>query len=82
MNQHALVVAKISEFVRLDFMLFCFVVIYVAHAGAMAPRAFHDTFLARKSALCTASCSAAARRNTQLLRLKIALWICRYREAE
>lgn len=39
-------VAKITEFVRLDFVFFNFVVIHVALAGAVTPGAFYDPFFA------------------------------------
>lgn len=48
MDEDALVVAEIAEFVRLDFVFLGFGVVYVAFAGAESPRAFHDALLADK----------------------------------
>jgi hypothetical protein len=37
MNQHALVIAEIAEFMGLDFVFFGFVIIHVALTGAESP---------------------------------------------
>ncbi len=47
-NQHTLVIAQIAEFVRFDFVLLSFRIVNIAFPGAVSPRAFDDTFLAKK----------------------------------
>ena len=48
MNHHTLVVTKIAELVRFDFVLLGFVVVHVALAGTESPRALYDTLFAEK----------------------------------
>ena len=45
-DEDALVVAEIAEFVRLDFVFLGFGIVHVAPAGAESPRAFHHALLA------------------------------------
>src|SRR5438552_3223516 len=45
-NEDALVVAEIAEFVRLDSVLLCLGVVHVPPAGAETPRALDHAFLA------------------------------------
>ena len=47
-DEHALMVAKIAELVRFDFVFLDFVVIHIALACTEAPRAFDDALLAEK----------------------------------
>jgi len=47
-DEHALVVAKVSELVRFDFVLLNFVVVHVAPSSIESPRALDDAFLAEK----------------------------------
>ena len=44
MDENAFVVAEIAELVRLDFVFLGFIVIHIAFAGTVAPRAFYDPF--------------------------------------
>ena len=48
MDEDAFVIAKIAEFVRLDFVFLGFVVIHIAFAGAVTPRAFYNPLFADK----------------------------------
>ena len=48
MDQHALVIPEIAELVRFDFVFLGFVVIHIAFAAAVTPRAFDDPLLAEK----------------------------------
>jgi hypothetical protein len=46
MDEDALVVTEIAQFVRLDFVFFGFVVIHVSFSGTVTPLAFYHPFFA------------------------------------
>jgi len=61
-NQHALVVAEIAEFVRFDFVLFGFGVVDIAFTGTVSPGAFdHALFAEEVSCLDGVSLICAAK---------------------
>lgn len=47
-NQHTFMVTQIAEFVWFDFVFLSFRVVDVAFPSTVSPRAFDDTFLAKK----------------------------------
>jgi len=48
MNENTFVVAEIAELMRLDFVLFGLVVIYIPLAGTGTPRAFYYALFTQK----------------------------------